>query len=368
MPALQYKVETVDIRDTMQEHSEQHLQQHQEENTRRLPITYVFVALAICLTGVFSLAFSEQTSIINRVTADYATPLTVKDPITGLTGVTTHGLGDCDSLQDSLTEITDTVAILSAFAMPGDTVDISFYFKNDSILSAFSLLYEFDTSLLEPVLFHDTIIDCNGPTCDTTITFFIWTSQFTRAIEGGLNTLGLYQEDLPNLARVVAVPFGIDIDSVQAGADVLCIQRFIVKPNAQLGCFGTFDFVTFTISGIDSTVFPPDTFTSFCKINEWAVIHEDFPVEWIPSRSAGIFRVGNTAEIACGDANGDGSFNVADVTFLIARIFTGGPEPCPTAGLGDVNCDGKVNIIDVTYIIATIFSGGPLPCCPQGMP
>jgi hypothetical protein len=331
-------------------------------------IAGVIVALLVAIVGFHGLAVSNQSDGITRITAEYSVPLDTGNQGSGLTGIATHGLGNCDSLQDTLTVLTDTIAILSSFAMPGDTVDIPFYFKNDSVLSAFSLLYEFDTSLLAPVLFHDTIISCNGPVCDTVINLFIWTSQLTRAIEGGLTTQGLYQNDIPNLARIVAVPLGIEIDSVQPGADVLCIQRFIVKPNATIGCFGTFKFVTFTTQGIDSSVFPPDTFTLFCKINEWAVIHEDFPVEWIPSRSTGIFRVGATAQIACGDASGDGSFNIADVTFLIDRIFSGGPAPCPAPGLGDVNCDNKINISDVTYIIATIFAGGPLPCCPEGMP
>jgi len=220
---------------------------------------------AVTLIGVVTLGgfvFSNQTGELNQITAEYAVPLIPEEQTGSVSGVATHGLGSCDSLQDTLTVLSDTVAILSSFAMPGDTVNIPFYFKNDSILSAFSLLYEFDTSLLEPVLFHDTIISCNGPTCDTTINLFIWTSQFTRAINGGLTTQGLFQNDLPNLARVVAVPLGIEIDSVQPGADVLCIQRFTVKPGAIIGCFGTFKFVTFTIFGIDSSVIPPDTFTS----------------------------------------------------------------------------------------------------------
>ncbi len=338
------------------------------KNDSRKWLVGVAISVLVAALGFTGLAFSNQSDKITKLTAEYAVPLESESLFPSFSGISTHGLGNCDTLQDTLTVLTDTIAILSAFAMPGDTVDIPFYFKNDSVLSAFSLLYEFDTSLLDPVLFHDTIISCNGPTCDTTIKLFIWTSQFARAIEGGLTTQGLYQNDIPNLARIVAVPLGIEIDSVQPGADVLCIQRFIVKPNAPIGCFGTFKFVTFTSSGIDSSVIPPDTFTIFCKINEWAVIHEDFPVEWIPSRATGIFRVGSTAQIACGDASGDGSFNIADVTFLIDRIFSGGPAPCPVPGLGDVNCDNKVNINDVTYAIAAIFAGGPVPCCPAGMP
>ncbi len=326
------------------------------------------LSILIGMVALGGFAFSNQSGELNQITVGYAVPLVPESQTGGLSGSATHGLGNCDSLQDSLTVLSDTVAILSSFAMPGDTVNIMFYFKNDSILSAFSLLYEFDTSLLDPVLFHDTVITCNGPTCDTVINLFIWTSQFTRAINGGLTTQGLFQEDIPNLARVVAVPLGIEIDSVQPGADVLCMQRFIVKPNATIGCFGTFKFVTFTVLGVDSSVTPPDTFTSFCKINEWAVIHNDFPVEWIPSRATGIFKVGATDSLACGDVDGDAKFNIADVTFLIARIFSGGPAPCPTPGLGDVNCDNKINISDVSYVIAAIFSGGPTPCCPQGMP
>ncbi len=62
-----------------------------------------------------------------------------------------------------------------------------------------------------------------------------------------------------------------------------------------------------------------------------------------------------------GDADGGGTINVADVTFLIAMIFNGGVTPVP-ANAGDANCDSSVNISDVTFLIANIFNGGPGPC------
>ena len=65
----------------------------------------------------------------------------------------------------------------------------------------------------------------------------------------------------------------------------------------------------------------------------------------------------------CGDANGSGGVNIADVTYLIARIFAGGPAPVPLEA-GDANGSGGVNIADVTYLIARIFAGGPAPVCP----
>jgi hypothetical protein len=66
--------------------------------------------------------------------------------------------------------------------------------------------------------------------------------------------------------------------------------------------------------------------------------------------------------IVAGDANSDGAYNIADVTFLIARIFSGGVAPvCEQAA--DADGGGAVDIADVTYGIANIFTGGPSPIC-----
>ncbi len=63
-----------------------------------------------------------------------------------------------------------------------------------------------------------------------------------------------------------------------------------------------------------------------------------------------------------GDSNSDGAFNISDITFNIARIFSGGPAPlCQDAA--DSNGDNSFNIADVTFGIARIFSGGPAPVC-----
>lgn len=68
-------------------------------------------------------------------------------------------------------------------------------------------------------------------------------------------------------------------------------------------------------------------------------------------------------DFICGDPNGDRTVNIADITFLIARIFAGGSAPVPLEA-GDANGDGSVNIADVTFLIARIFAGGPEPVCP----
>ncbi len=66
--------------------------------------------------------------------------------------------------------------------------------------------------------------------------------------------------------------------------------------------------------------------------------------------------------IVAGDANGDKSMNVADVTFGIQRIFGGGAAPaCMDAA--DANGDHAFNVADVTMNISRIFSGGQAPIC-----
>lgn len=81
------------------------------------------------------------------------------------------------------------------------------------------------------------------------------------------------------------------------------------------------------------------------------------------------FMVSDSVCVLCvaGDANGDGSVNIADVTFLIARIFAAGAAAscCREA---DADGSGSVNIADITYLIARIFAGGAAPVCgPIGM-
>jgi hypothetical protein len=67
----------------------------------------------------------------------------------------------------------------------------------------------------------------------------------------------------------------------------------------------------------------------------------------------------------CGDADGSGGVDIDDVVFLIAYIFSGGPEPFPYEN-GDADCSGGIDIDDVVYLIAYIFAGGNAPCDPFG--
>ncbi len=62
-----------------------------------------------------------------------------------------------------------------------------------------------------------------------------------------------------------------------------------------------------------------------------------------------------------GDVDGAPPINIQDLTYLVAFLFTNGPEPIPFLA-GDANCDDAVNVTDLTYLVAYFFNSGPPPC------
>jgi subtilisin family serine protease len=88
----------------------------------------------------------------------------------------------------------------------------------------------------------------------------------------------------------------------------------------------------------------PDNDYGWGTIDTWAALNYDFGGEpFVP-----------------GDANGDGTVNISDATYIIQYIFAGGLAPDPLES-GDADGSGEVNINDAVYIIAYIFAGGPAP-------
>ena len=68
----------------------------------------------------------------------------------------------------------------------------------------------------------------------------------------------------------------------------------------------------------------------------------------------------------CGDINIDCSVNIADLTYLVDYLFSGGNEPLPYLCCADINGDDAVNIADLTRLVEFMFSGGDAPvddCC-----
>lgn len=69
------------------------------------------------------------------------------------------------------------------------------------------------------------------------------------------------------------------------------------------------------------------------------------------------------ASFICGNINGTGGVNVADLTYLVEFLFFGGSDPQPMAS-ANVNCQGGdvPNVADLTYMVTFLFESGPAPC------
>ncbi len=77
--------------------------------------------------------------------------------------------------------------------------------------------------------------------------------------------------------------------------------------------------------------------------------------------------VGDACEPPClclvGDADGSGAISIADVVYIIQRIFGGGPAPTPyEVCSGDADCNCTLSIGDAVYIVGYIFGGATTPC------
>jgi hypothetical protein len=78
----------------------------------------------------------------------------------------------------------------------------------------------------------------------------------------------------------------------------------------------------------------------------------------------GFFVIGDTITIdvqqICGNADGFGTVNLKDITYLIKYKYKDGPEPLADS---DVNNDGSINIKDITYLIRYKYKDGLAPVC-----
>ncbi|EQB63248.1 MAG: blue (type 1) copper protein [candidate division Zixibacteria bacterium RBG-1] len=62
-----------------------------------------------------------------------------------------------------------------------------------------------------------------------------------------------------------------------------------------------------------------------------------------------------------GDANGNGTINLADIIYLVNFVFKGGPIPNPLC-VGDANnSGGNPNLADIIFLVNFVFKGGLAP-------
>ena len=78
----------------------------------------------------------------------------------------------------------------------------------------------------------------------------------------------------------------------------------------------------------------------------------------VHAADSGAVKVGTNKR---GDANSNGTINLADIIFLVNRVFKNGPAPNPLC-VGDVNnTGGNPNLTDIIYLVNFVFKSGPAP-------
>ncbi len=103
------------------------------------------------------------------------------------------------------------------------------------------------------------------------------------------------------------------------------------------------------------------------KVDGWTDLYE--PPNFDISLDLAFVITGEPGQICdCepGNANGDATINIFDITYIITYLYLAGPAPIPyRICSADPNCDCTVNIFDVTYLISYLYIQGPAPCTCQ---
>ena len=87
--------------------------------------------------------------------------------------------------------------------------------------------------------------------------------------------------------------------------------------------------------------------------------------EVVPTISNGCITLLGTATFQRGDANGNGSLNIADPILIAGHLFGAQVSVCDDAD--DANDDGALDIADAVYVLSYLFSMGAEPPPPFGV-
>jgi hypothetical protein len=108
--------------------------------------------------------------------------------------------------------------------------------------------------------------------------------------------------------------------------------------------------------------FRVNTFTTNSQASAAIALGKNLVVTWTSTLQDGSITgvYGQAYRMPCrmGDANGDGTIDLADVFTLINSLFAGGAPP---ACGGDADGNLAVDVADVFYLINYLFAGGPAP-------
>ncbi|MCA8960295.1 MAG: IPT/TIG domain-containing protein [Planctomycetes bacterium] len=292
------------------------------------PITILgenFAANASVLIGPFSLQdlFYVNSSEITGVTPAGLSP--------GATTVTIGQVSGSDVYLPGFTYTNNTLAIQSAEATPGSTIELLAIATNDLDLGGFSFAGVFDAPNMTLQALDTVGTDAAGAD-------FV-APNWSNVPGDSWFTVGIVIDIAPPIDGVLAA----DVDNTVARL------VFDVSPTAPVGEFLPVDFV----GGVGDP--PVDIVFSL-----------EGGMSATPSLFQGLVSVIEGTTFIRGDGNGDGLVDIADPVANLAYQFSLGPAACLDAL--DTNDDGTINVADPIYNLAFLFSAGPAPLPPYPAP
>ena len=191
--------------------------------------------------------------------------------LSGLSHAQTHW--GCDDLTKSSV---DTVRVISQAGVPGDTVAIPIRLQNDSIVTAFQFLIEYDTTWLRPLFIidstcaeADSLGNCIRWSIDSSFIDNLIHERFLKVDTSGdpfnpdVDTVTKFSANLfqgkEDIVACNFLPEFTDIDSLPGGDGGIFSILFEVDPTMPHLQKAYFVFHESNIFLVDTTVFPPET-------------------------------------------------------------------------------------------------------------
>jgi len=238
----------------------------------------------------------------------------------------------------------DTMRILDAAALPGDTVVIDFFLRNVNVLGAYNFRLRYDPSLIEPLT--DTILFDTATIFEVEIQELRGTS--FEAFGGHIRSTGIMVFSAFDLAHA---PFSPDTTFYLPGRAVAVRLRWRALPSA-----------TPQVTSIDFENDPvfPQSYNTLTDISG-----SNFKR---PALIPGSFTILTCHCPSQGDVNNNGfGYEISDAIALIGYSFSGAPAPpkdasCYHENRGEINCDGVVDVMDVVEMI-DVMAGVSAPTC-----
>lgn len=177
---------------------------------------------------------------------------------------------------DDLTKSTFDILRIPFFCgKPGDTVLVPVILEQDSIVTSFQFLIQFDTAWLSPVFIRDS--SCAIGSDSGCVQWNVDTTFIDHSITGRMlitdTTFGEFGPEIDTINQftmnlfqsmedVVAanmIPASLTLDSLPPGDDTIFYVKMVVNPAMPHGTLTPFTFFESEIFIVDDSVFPPDT-------------------------------------------------------------------------------------------------------------